>query len=142
MKQNLRFERQLRHTPEQVWRALTDSHALSKWYLNNDFRPIVGHQFTFHPAPATGFDGALHGEVLLVDEPFRLVYTMQGGSLERETVVTWTLTPDSGGTLLVLQHTGFVGLSDAALNSVMEICPSRFLDRLAETLEAMLPVKV
>lgn len=142
MKHTLRFERHLRHSPEQVWKALTDSKALAEWYLDNDFRPVVGHQFTFRPAADTGFDGTLYGEVILVDEPFRLVYRFQGGAMKHETVVTWTLTPDGSGTLLLLQHTGFTGLSDATLNRVMTICPSRFLYRLADTLDRALPVEV
>jgi uncharacterized protein YndB with AHSA1/START domain len=142
MKQDLRFERHLRHSPERVWRALTDSKELSVWYFENDFRPVVGHKFTFRPAPDTGFEGTLQGEVILVDTPFRLVYTFHGGSMKRETVVTWTLTPDSGGTLLMIQHTGFTGLSEAALNTVMNICPSRFLNRLAEVLDRAIPVEV
>jgi uncharacterized protein YndB with AHSA1/START domain len=142
MKRILSFERRLRHSPERVWKALTDSRALSEWYLDNDFRPVVGHQFTFHPEAGTGFDGTLCGEVICVEEPFRLIYTFQGGPMKRQTVVTWTLTPDGSGTLLLLQHTGFTDLSDDALNRVMNICPSRFLYLLAESLDRALPVEV
>ena len=142
MKRIVTFERYLRHSPERVWKALTDRETLSKWYLDNDFRPIVGHQFTFRPAPDSGFDGTLYGEVICVEAPFRLIYTFHGGPMKRQTVVTWTLTPDGGGTVLMLQHTGFTDLSDAALNRVMTICPSRFLYRLAESLDKALPVKV
>jgi uncharacterized protein YndB with AHSA1/START domain len=142
MKRVLRFERHLRHSPEQVWKALTDSSALSEWYLDNDFRPVVGHQFTFRPAPDTGFDGILSGEVICVEAPFRLIYTFQGGPMKRQTVVTWTLMPEGSGTLLLLQHTGFGGLSDVVLNRVMTICPSRFLYGLAESLDKALPVEV
>lgn len=142
MNRILRFERYLRHSPERVWKALTDSKALSEWYLENDFRPVVGHRFTFRPAPETGFEGTLYGEVILVEEPLRLVYTFRGGPMKRETVVTWTLTPDGAGTRLTLQHTGFIGLSDVALNTVMNICPSRFLFRLADSLDTALPAEV
>jgi hypothetical protein len=37
---------------ERVWRALTDSRALAKWLLPNDFEPRLGHKFSFvreHP---------------------------------------------------------------------------------------------
>jgi len=111
---------------------------LSRWYLDNDFSPVVGHQFTFRPAPNSGFDGILRGEVILVDAPNQLVYTFQGGSMKRKTIVTWTLTPDGAGTLLTLQHTGFSDMTDAALNSVMVICPSRFLDSLTDVLATSL----
>ncbi|MBZ0290728.1 MAG: SRPBCC domain-containing protein, partial [Anaerolineae bacterium] len=72
MKAKLSFERHLRHSPERVWKALTDRTILSRWYLDNDFSPVVGHRFTFHPDPDTGFDGILCGEVILVDEPYQL----------------------------------------------------------------------
>ena len=142
MKRNLRFKRYLRHSPERVWKALTDSNALSGWYLENDFAAVVGHRFTFRPAPDMGFDGTLCGEVIRVDAPHQLVYTFSGGSMQGETLVTWTLTPDSGGTLLTLQHTGFNDLTGTALDTMMTICPSRFLFRLAESLDTTLLVEV
>lgn len=142
MKRDLKFERYFRHSPDRVWKALTDSNALSEWYLGNDFRPVVGYQFTFHPEPEMGFDGLLCGEVILVVEPYQLVYTLWGGSLQRRTIVTWTLTPDGDGTRLTLHHDGFTGLSDTALDTVMNICPSRFLYRLEDALNSALLVEV
>jgi uncharacterized protein YndB with AHSA1/START domain len=135
MNRNLTFERYLRHSPARVWRALTDSGALARWYLDNDFRPIVGHQFTFRARPETGIDGLLCGTVILVDEPYQLIYTFYGSFLQDETTVTWTLMPDGAGTRLVLHHNGFTGLSDAAVNTVMQICPSQFLNRLSDELD-------
>jgi uncharacterized protein YndB with AHSA1/START domain len=142
MKRNLKFKRYLRHSPERVWKALTDTQALSGWYLDNDFSPVVGHQFTFRPAPDMGFDGTLCGEVIRVDAPHQLIYSFRGGSIKGETVVTWTLIPDGAGTLLLLHHTGFNDLDGTVLNTVMTICPSRFLFRLAEMLDTALPVEV
>jgi uncharacterized protein YndB with AHSA1/START domain len=142
MKPNLSFERHLRHSPERVWKALTDRTILSRWYLDNDFSPVVGHRFTFRPAPETGFHDILCGEVILVDEPHQLVYTFQGGPMKRPTTVTWTLTPEGTGTLLTLQHTGFSDMADTVLNNVMIICPSRFLDRLPDVLTTVLLVEV
>ena len=142
MKRILSFKRYLRHSPERVWKALTDRTILSRWYLDNDFSPVVGHNFTFHAAPDSGFDGTLRGKVILVDEPKQLVYTFQGGPMKRPTTVTWTLTPDGAGTLLTLQHTGFSDLADTVLNRVMVICPSRYLDRLTDALITALLVEV
>jgi len=138
MNRNLTFKRYLRHSPERVWKALTDSKALSRWYLDNDFSPITGHRFTFHPAPESGFDGPLHGEVILVDEPYRLIYSFKGGCMKQETIVTWSLNPAGAGTLLTLQHTGFKDVTDTLLNTIMIICPSRFLDSLADALSTAL----
>jgi hypothetical protein len=50
----------LAQPPEQVWHALTDPDLLVRWLMPNDFRPAVGHQFTFRtePVPQHGFDGS------------------------------------------------------------------------------------
>lgn len=142
MKQDLSFERRLRHSPERVWKALTDSTMLSRWYLDNDFSPVVGHKFTFRLSPEVGFAGLLWGEVIRADEPHHLIYTFWGGPLTEKTVVTWTLAADGAGTLLTLHHTGFSGASDDILNNVMNICPSRFLYRLADVLDAAIRLEV
>jgi uncharacterized protein YndB with AHSA1/START domain len=141
MNRNLTFERYLPHSPLRVWQALTDSRVLAKWYLENDFRPVVGYQFTFRATPDKGLDGLLYGKVILVDAPYQLVYTFCGNFLKDETTVTWTLAPDGNGTRLVLQHTGFTGLSDDAVSAVMGICPSQFLNLLGEMLDRTLLVE-
>lgn len=142
MNSSLSFERHLRHSPERVWKALTDSKMLSCWYLDNDFSPIVGQKFTFRLSAETGFDGLLCGEIIRADEPHQLIYTLRGGPLKGETVVTWTLVANSTGTLLTLHHTGFNDGSNVPLSIVMNICPSRFLDRLTDVLDAALLVEV
>jgi hypothetical protein len=50
----------LAQPPERVWHALTDPDLLVRWLMPNDFRPAVGHQFTFRtePVPQHGFDGS------------------------------------------------------------------------------------
>jgi uncharacterized protein YndB with AHSA1/START domain len=53
------------HPVERVWAALTSSDALAVWLMPNDFKPVVGHRFTFRTKPAPGFDGIVHCEVLL-----------------------------------------------------------------------------
>jgi uncharacterized protein YndB with AHSA1/START domain len=74
--------------------------------MPNDIRPEVGHRFTFRTAPAPGFDGIVHCEVIEVARPSRLVYSWRGGPLD--TIVTWTLTAAaSGGTHLRLEQDGF-----------------------------------
>jgi uncharacterized protein YndB with AHSA1/START domain len=32
---------------EKVWLALTDTNTLAKWIMANDFKPVVGHNFSF-----------------------------------------------------------------------------------------------
>ncbi|MFJ7737267.1 SRPBCC domain-containing protein [Lysinibacillus sp. NPDC097287] len=40
---------------EKVWKKVTDSEQIAKWFMPNDFKPEVGHEFTiqspFGPSP-------------------------------------------------------------------------------------------
>ncbi|MBV8933091.1 MAG: SRPBCC domain-containing protein [Kutzneria sp.] len=92
---------------DNVWRALTDPAALGEWLMPNDFKPEIGHKFTFRTDPAPPyFDGIAHCEVVELDPPCVLAYSWRGGPLPN-TKVRWLLTPSEGGTLLRLEHSGF-----------------------------------
>jgi len=107
MRRDLRFEAHYPHPPEKVWRALTEPQAIAAWLMPNDFQARVGHRFQFRTKPQRGWDGIVDCEVLEVDPPRRLVYTWTSNMLD--TRVAFTLAPESGGTRLVLDHTGFDG---------------------------------
>jgi uncharacterized protein YndB with AHSA1/START domain len=98
----------LPHAPARVWRALTDPGLLARWLMPNDFRPELGHRFTFRttPVPAAGFDGVVHCEVLAI-EPERLLRIAWRGNRRLDTTVTWTLVPEGTGTRLFVVHDGF-----------------------------------
>jgi uncharacterized protein YndB with AHSA1/START domain len=93
------------HSPEKIWRALTQGPLIAEWLMTNDFQPIVGHRFQFRAAPAPGWNGIIDSEVLLVEPHTRLSYGWT--SMGLETVVTWTLTPTATGTLLRMEQSGF-----------------------------------
>lgn len=137
MKRDLTFERFYPHPPERVWKALTDPDALAAWYMANDFKAEVGHKFTFHTDPGPGFDGTLYCEVILVDAPHELVYSFIGGFMKRKTTVRWLLTAQNGGTLLRLGHTGFTGLTDAAVSFIIGSGWGRFLAQLPPLLDRL-----
>jgi uncharacterized protein YndB with AHSA1/START domain len=103
----VRVDQFLAHPPAKVWRALTDPDLLARWLMPNDFRPAVGHAFTFRtdPRPGAGFDGVVHCEVLALDPERQLCISWRGGPLD--TTVTWTLVPEGRGTRLFLVHDGF-----------------------------------
>jgi uncharacterized protein YndB with AHSA1/START domain len=99
--------------PEQVWTALTDPRALAEWLMPNNFKPEVGHKFRFEVDPMAGCDHRNDCEVLEVDPPRKLVYswmpvrrTKPHPPGTKPSIVTWTLTPEAGGTRLDLQHEG------------------------------------
>ena len=98
-------EREMAHTPEKIWRALTEGKLIEEWLMTNDFQPVVGHRFTFRATPVPGWSGVIESEVLAVEPHVRLVYSW--GTLGVETVVTWTLTPTASGTHLRMEQSGF-----------------------------------
>lgn len=102
------------HPIERVWRALTDSDALAAWLMPNDFAPRVGHRFTFRTEPGQAWSGIVQCEVITLEPPQRLAFTWQGGTLPT-TLVTFSLTPDEGRTLLRLEHSGFAAGGRPAL---------------------------
>jgi uncharacterized protein YndB with AHSA1/START domain len=92
-----------------VWEALTSSEALAAWLMPNDFKPVVGHRFTFRTKPRPGFDGIVRCEVLELDPPRRMVWAWAGGNID--TTVTFTLEETAGaGTRLRMHQVGFHGL--------------------------------
>jgi uncharacterized protein YndB with AHSA1/START domain len=134
MKRDLLFERFLNHPPERVWRALTESELMGRWMMETDFQPVVGHRFQLRTEPGPTFDGVLYGEVVTVDPPRLLAYTFIGGIMKYETTVIWTLTPQAGGTLLKLEHTGFTGLKDVIISHIIGFGWSRMLKDLPAVL--------
>jgi len=99
------IERDMPHSPEKIWRALTEGQLIEEWLMKNDFQPVVGHRFNFRSTPVPGWNGVIDGEVLVVEPNARLSYSW--GTMGMETAVTWTLTPTGGGTLLRLEQSGF-----------------------------------
>ncbi|MGB6691730.1 MAG: SRPBCC domain-containing protein [Terracidiphilus sp.] len=99
------IEREMPHPPERIWRALTEGQLLEQWLMKNDFQPVVGHRFSFRAAPVANWSGVIECEVRVVEPNSRLSYGW--GTLGLETLVTWTLTPTEGGTLLRMEQSGF-----------------------------------
>jgi uncharacterized protein YndB with AHSA1/START domain len=101
----LRFERRLAHSPEKVWRALTDPAELTHWFpqdLAGTFGPGEKLSFVFRGEPPVLGGEVLHeftGEVLEFDPPRVLAYTWAGDTLR------FTVTPDGDGCLLVFTDT-------------------------------------
>jgi uncharacterized protein YndB with AHSA1/START domain len=103
---------------ELVWDALTDPVALREWLMDNDFKPLEGHEFTFRMPPKPGFDGIVHCRVLRVEPPRVLSYSWTGGWAKRPTTVTWTLTATADGTHIELEHSG---LEQGVLGHVLKL---------------------
>ena len=106
--EGISFEFDLHHSPEKVWRALTDPVLLTEWLL-----PIVELKlepqavFTFKTQPYPGWDGIVNCRLLEIEVPTKLSYAWVVGGMALDTVVTFTLTPTPSGTRLSLVHSGF-----------------------------------
>lgn len=100
-------EREMPHPPEKIWRALTQPHLIAEWLMKNDFSPIVGHSFKL----SGDWGGVLDCEVLAVEPNRSLSYTWNfahdDAAYALQSVVTFTLTPSSKGTLLRMEQAGF-----------------------------------
>ena len=93
-------EREMPHSLEKVWRALTQGSLIEEWLMKNDFQPVVGHRFNLRADW-----GAVDCQVLTVEPNKTLSYSWTAYGLN--TVVTWTLTPTSTGTDLRMEQSGF-----------------------------------
>jgi uncharacterized protein YndB with AHSA1/START domain len=104
--ESIAFEFDLQHSPQKVWRALTDPVLLTEWLL-----PVVelqlepGAAFTFKTQPHPGWDGTVSCRILEIEAHRKLTYTWDVPFLD--TVVTFTLTPTASGTRLSLVQSGF-----------------------------------
>jgi len=104
--ESISFEFDLHHSPEKVWRALTDPVLLTEWLL-----PVIelklepGAAFTFKTQPQPGWDGIVNCRFLEIEAHRKLSWRWIVGDID--TVVTFTLTPTASGTRLSLVQSGF-----------------------------------
>ena len=116
------------HPIERVWLALVDSEELAEWLMPNDFLPILGRRFTMSCGPL----GLLEGEIIEIDAPRRLAYRWTGGF--GATLVTYTLTPVTGGTHLRVEHEGWTD----GMSEVREMFESGWTEKLTDDLPRVL----
>ena len=104
--ETIAFEFDLPHSPEKVWRALTDPALLAQWLLPViDLKLEQGAAFTFKTQPYPGWDGTVNCRFVEIEPQRKLRYTWTVPFLD--TVVTFTLTPSASGTRLSLVQSGF-----------------------------------
>ncbi|QPF82834.1 SRPBCC domain-containing protein [Bradyrhizobium genosp. L] len=100
-------EREFPHSPEKLWRALTQPHLIEEWLMKNDFKPEVGHGFNLRGE----WGAVLDCKVLAVEPHKTLSYTWNHANddpaFHIESVVTFTLTPTATGTHLRVEQAGF-----------------------------------
>ena len=104
--ESISFELDLPHSPEKVWRALTDPALLAEWLLPViDFELEPGAAFTFKTQAYPGWDGTVSCRMLEIEPRKKLRYAWAVPGMD--TVVTFTLAPSGSGTRLLLVQSGF-----------------------------------
>jgi uncharacterized protein YndB with AHSA1/START domain len=106
------IEREMPYPPEKIWRALTEGTLIKEWLMDNDFKPEVGHKCSFRTTPVANWNGIIESEVVVVEPNKKLSYSW--GSMGLESMVVWTLTATSAGTLVRMEQSGFSSDQDAA----------------------------
>lgn len=144
MKNEILLQQFYPYPKARIWECLTNADILRKWSNLNKTEPFearVGFTWMEAAKPRRGWDGKMYFEVLEVVPQHKLVYSFRGGPkpgvLNLDTVVTWILEDQDGGTLLTLHHTGFSGLRGAMTSFIMEKgWRKNFLSRMDELLRA------
>lgn len=93
-------EREMPHSLEKIWRALTQEPLIEEWLMKNDFKPVVDYRFDLRADW-----GVVNCQVLAIEPNKLLSYTWE--SLGLKSAITWTLTPTSSGTHLRMEQSGF-----------------------------------
>jgi len=105
--ESISFDFDLHHSPEKVWRALTDPALLAEWLLPVvDLKLEPGAAFTLKTDPHPGWDGTVNCRFLEIEPKRKLSYAWVVG-FGLDTVVTFTITPTESGTHLSLVQSGF-----------------------------------
>jgi len=117
MKGDLKFEAVYPYSPEQVWKALTDSSAMAEWLMPNDFQPRLGQKFHLRGKPAPNFSGIVECEIVELDPPRRLAYSWHAAG--QRTLVSFTVQAVGQGTRVVLEHTGFSDDGGMMISSIL-----------------------
>jgi len=153
MERTIKIKRYLPYTLPQVWQAVTDSRLLGKWFMENDFEPKLGYEFTFHRPPQKGWDGITYCQVTELEPQKLIAYTYRGTATaektlacagihsemadsmgkgiftELDTVLRFTLTSDCRGSCLELEHSGYKGFKLVIVSFVMGMGWKRLLRR-------------
>lgn len=116
MKLDLNLERDFPHPVERVWAAISSADAIAEWLFTCDFKPEIGHKFTFRTTPPAGstWRGWTDIEVLEFDPPTRMVWAWESADIDEPTRVIFQLEPTAEGTRLKLSHVGDSTADDIA----------------------------
>ena len=162
MTRTIKLKTVLPYSQDKIWLALTDSKFLGSWFMENNIEPKQGHYFTFRMKPQKGWDGITHCEITEIEPQKYIAYTYRGeatgekalacagihsdtaGKLTRgiftklDTVVSFTLEPTYGGTILLMEQSGYKGVKLIIISLIMQMGWKKQLrKKLPKVLERM-----
>lgn len=86
--ESISFEFDLPHSPQKVWRVLTDPTLLAEWLLPIvNLKLEVGEGFTFNAPPQPSWDGIVSCRFVEIEMQRKLSYTWVVGDID--TIVTF-----------------------------------------------------
>jgi uncharacterized protein YndB with AHSA1/START domain len=104
--ETISFEVDLPHSPDKVWRALTDPELMAEWLLPvTGLKLDVGAAFVLTAQPYPGWDGTVSCKLLEIEAKKKLSYTWTVPFLD--TIVSFALEPSQKGTRLTIEQSGF-----------------------------------
>ncbi len=84
---------------EAVWQALTNPKTIEQWGGGPaKMEPTVGTEFSL-------WGGEIYGKNITVEAPYTLIQEWYGGTWDKPSIVTFSLTAKSGKTVLDLHQT-------------------------------------
>jgi len=83
---------------QKVWKAVATAEGLSAWFMPNDLKPVVGHEFQLNAGPY----GMSPCKVTEVDEPHKISFRWG-----KDWTLTFELTDLEGQTEVTIIHSGW-----------------------------------
>ncbi len=103
---------------ERVWEAITKNDQVSQWLVPTNFKAEVGFNYALQDPKQEC--NVVTGTVQHAS-PYRLVYTwINEDAKDVETLVSWELLEEKGGTLLQMTHSGIANYQDQVHPKMME----------------------
>jgi uncharacterized protein YndB with AHSA1/START domain len=145
MTRTIKLKTVLPYAPDKVWLALTDPKILGSWFMENNIEPRQGHSFMFRMKPQKGWDGITYCEITALEQQKHIAYSYRGEATgekalacagihsnaadkltrgiftKLDTMVSFTLEPTCGGTILLMEQSGFRGLKLVIISFIMKM---------------------
>ena len=123
------------HTPDKVWRAVTDPQLVPLWTATgagarmDGFAPATGTRFRYVAKPRPGWSGVVLCTVLEVREGSLLRYSWQDEGGGEVTEVAYRIEAHRAGTRFSYDHTGFTGVGGFFMAKLLGSVRTKMLTR-------------